>query len=619
MADLVGESLGPYTIVARIGQGGMADVYKALHTGLSVTRAIKVIRPEFVALDDFRARFQKEARAVAQLRHPNIVQVHDFGSHGDAYYMVMEFIEGRDLKKIIAAEGPQPIQRSLDIVLQVAGALEYAHGRGLIHRDIKPENIMMTPAGQPILTDFGIAKLIAPGTQLTQTGFGIGTPSYMAPEQAQGLTDVGPAADIYALCVVLYELLTGRVPFKADTPMAVILKSLNDPLPLPRMLRPDISEAIESVIIKGTAKRSADRYQDVTAFRTALERASRARADERTVVQRTRNDTTTPPRTPVATITGIAAAVMLAAGLAYWQMRTPPAEVAEVAAPPPVLPSTPATIDGGALTFDQPIKGEITKADQRVDYAFVGTVGDTLFFDLTSGTTDFVLYAPDGTALFQTAEYAGPLVLAQSGHYRLSAAPRGEPPASFAYVLWRLTNPSIDGGTIRPNVRVEGHTDLPGQLASYRLDGRAGQKLTFAVEHASESTDFRLVGPSGTGEVFSVDEGDAPVTLPQTGLYTLTVDPRFDRPSRFAFVVRAPVATSKPPQVAVAPNPGTPTATGRSSADPAIRCGQTCGRGGGHTSAARHGTAGRNNRQCSRSSRQRCNDTSRSAALIWRA
>ncbi len=273
MADLVGESLGPYMITERIGRGGMADVYKAFHTGLSVYRAVKVIRSEFVTSDDFRTRFQKEARSVAQLRHPNIVQVHDFGSHGDAFFMVMEYIEGRDLKKLLRAEGRiDPVRRAVELVLQIAAALEYAHGRGLIHRDIKPENVMIDAEGRPVLTDFGIAKLITGSSNLTQTGAGIGTPAYMSPEQAQGLSDVGPEADIYALSVVLFELLTGRVPFEADTPVAVILKSIRDPLPMPRSLRPDMSEALQAVIIKGTAKSPENRYSTVSQLRDALER-----------------------------------------------------------------------------------------------------------------------------------------------------------------------------------------------------------------------------------------------------------------------------------------------------------------------------------------------------------
>ena len=287
---LVGQSIGPYTITERIGGGGMAEVYKAFHTELSVYRALKVIRPEFSLTPDFRTRFQKEARSVASLRHPNIVQVHDFGTHDNSCYMVMEFIEGEDLRRRLRARGQiRPIQEAVDLVVQVANALEYAHARGLIHRDIKPENIMITPSGQPILTDFGIAKILTGPTQLTQTGGTIGTPAYMAPEQALAPQDIGPPVDVYALTIVLFELLTGRTPYEANTPIAAILKAINAPLPMPRSLASDIGEALQSAIIKGAAKDVARRFQSVASLRDALIEAvqndARSAAGESTPVR----------------------------------------------------------------------------------------------------------------------------------------------------------------------------------------------------------------------------------------------------------------------------------------------------------------------------------------------
>lgn len=270
--DLTGHTLGQYTITARLGRGGMADVYKAYHPKLEVYRAVKVIRPEFVTASDFRERFQKEAQSVASLRHSNIVQIHDFGEQDDAYFMVMEFIEGQDLKRIIKSEGKiRPIRRPLELINQVADALHYAHSRGLIHRDIKPENIMINEDGLPILMDFGIAKLLTANTQLTQTGMGIGTPAYMAPEQAQALPEIGPTADIYSLSVVLYEMLTGQVPFSADTPMAVMLKAINDPAPMPRQFSADISENLQQVLLKGMAKDPENRYTTARQFQKALQ------------------------------------------------------------------------------------------------------------------------------------------------------------------------------------------------------------------------------------------------------------------------------------------------------------------------------------------------------------
>jgi len=206
-ADLTGQVIGNYHITSRLGRGGMADVYKALHNELKVHRAVKFIRPEFVTSEDFRARFQKEAQAVARLEHPNIVRIHDFGNASNQYYMVMQFVEGQDLKNRLASQGTLTPDNAIDLVASVADALSYAHERDLIHRDIKPENIMLGDKGEPILMDFGIAKLLTENTSLTQTGVGIGTPAYMAPEQAQG-QEITPATDIYALAVVLFELVT---------------------------------------------------------------------------------------------------------------------------------------------------------------------------------------------------------------------------------------------------------------------------------------------------------------------------------------------------------------------------------------------------------------------------
>ena len=339
MTDLVGQTLGSYTITERIGGGGMADVYKAFHSGLSVHRAVKVIRPELSLTEDFRERFQKEARSVAALRHPNIVQMHDFGTHQNTYYMVMEFIEGHDLKRLLRSKGRiRPIQDVVDLIAQVADALAYAHGNGLIHRDIKPENIMITARGQAILTDFGIAKLLTGGTRLTQTGGTLGTPAYMAPEQALGNQEIGPPSDIYALTVVLYELLTGRTPFEADTPVASLLKTISNPLPMPQHLAPDVGDAVQGVIIKGTAKQPGDRFDSMVSLREALLDAARrdlaAQSDRATIVN-------TPPRTPPETlrprsrtliwvVAAGGAAIALAAGAAYWFTGSKPSENASV-------------------------------------------------------------------------------------------------------------------------------------------------------------------------------------------------------------------------------------------------------------------------------------------------
>jgi len=284
MSDLVGQTIGTYKITERLGQGGMADVYKAFHTELEVYRALKVIRPEFVAEADFKNRFRREAQAVATLRHSNIVQMHDFGVQDKFYYMVMEYVEGNNLKDYLHKHGQiRPFSKILPIIEQVASALTYAHGRGIIHRDIKPANIMLAPDGQVILMDFGIAKMLEAKEQMTKTGAGIGTPAYMAPEQARAQPDIGPPADIYSLGIVLYEMLTGRVPFQADTPLAVMLQVVNDPLPSPRQFSPDIPDVLQGVVLKATAKEATQRYQTAEAMVDSLKRSLAGEADATTI------------------------------------------------------------------------------------------------------------------------------------------------------------------------------------------------------------------------------------------------------------------------------------------------------------------------------------------------
>jgi serine/threonine-protein kinase len=345
MSELTGKAIGPYRILERLGRGGMADVYKARHERLDVFRAIKFVRAEFVDAAEFRVRFQKEAQAVAQLRHPNIVQVHDFGETDGAYYMVMEFVEGRGLDHVIAAEGEvRPIARAVGIARQVAAALDYAHGLGLIHRDIKPQNVMLTPAGQVVLMDFGIARLTQDaGTRLTRTGMGIGTPAYMAPEQALGERDIGPAADIYALSILLFELLTGRVPFDAETPVSLLLRALREPLTPPRSLSSDIGEGLQAVVMKGAAKPPEDRYSSAAALdaalAAALERDLQAAAR---VPDRPPAPSPSSPTRSGAVIAAVAAGSIAGIAAVYggWTLRArPPAPVASPAAVATVAPS----------------------------------------------------------------------------------------------------------------------------------------------------------------------------------------------------------------------------------------------------------------------------------------
>jgi len=275
MAPLsAGQSLGRYHILEQLGEGGMATVYKALDTHLERQVAIKVIRREALPpemLSTVLARFEREAKSLARLSHPNIIKVHDFGEYEGAPYLVMEYVPGGTLKRFTGT--PMPWKEALRLLLPVMRAVSYAHSQNIIHRDIKPANILITATGEPMLSDFGIAKILeaGEGTTLTGTGVGIGTPEYMAPEQGIG-QPIDQRTDIYATGVVLYELVTGRRPFVADTPMAVVLKHVTDPLPSPKKFVPDLPNSVEWILAKALAKQAEDRYPDMDSFVSALER-----------------------------------------------------------------------------------------------------------------------------------------------------------------------------------------------------------------------------------------------------------------------------------------------------------------------------------------------------------
>jgi len=266
-----GENVGPYRIIEQLGQGGMATVFKAYHPALDRYVAIKVLHPAFKEDPNFLARFQREARIVAKLEHPHIVPVYDFSEHKGMAYLVMRYIEGETLKAHLK-EGPLPPERILEILKPVADALAYAHEQGVLHRDIKPSNVMLTPEGGIFLTDFGLARMAQSGESTLSQNVMVGTPQYMSTEQAKG-EEVDERTDIYSLGVVLFEMLTGRVPFSADTPYAVIHDHIYTPLPLPTTIKPDIFPALEQVVLRALAKEKDDRYQKVTELVLAFESA----------------------------------------------------------------------------------------------------------------------------------------------------------------------------------------------------------------------------------------------------------------------------------------------------------------------------------------------------------
>jgi serine/threonine protein kinase len=302
MPDLTGQSLGRYHILEQLGEGGMATVYKAYDTRLERDVAVKVIRIDLfgaAVIERILKRFEREARALARLSHPNIVHSNDYGEHNGIPFLVMDYLPGGTLKQKLGR--PIPWQAATRLLLPVAQALGYAHEHGIIHRDVKPSNILLTERGQLMLTDFGIAKMLeSEETQtLTGTGVGVGTPEYMAPEQISN-KNVDQRADIYALGVVFFEMLTGRRPFEADTPLAVLVKQASEPLPRPRLFAPGLPEALEKVLIKALEKKPENRFQGMHEFEVALERL--LAADDRAGIPAA----TTPPVSQEARLVTVA-------------------------------------------------------------------------------------------------------------------------------------------------------------------------------------------------------------------------------------------------------------------------------------------------------------------------
>jgi len=332
---------GRYNIEALLGQGGMSAVYRAYDPNLRRPVAIKLIHSHLSADPEFIGRFEEEAAAVAQLRHPNIVQVFDFNHDGDTYYMVMEYLPGESLQdrlKTLSAAGQRfPLTTTATIIGTVADAVAYAHERGTIHRDLKPANVMLMPQGQPVLTDFGVAKIIG-GQRHTATGAVIGTPAYMSPEQVKG-EHLDGRADIYSLGIMLYEMAAGRPPFEGDSAMTVMLKHINEPVPDIRQQVPDIPDSLVRIIEKALAKQPEQRFQSAAQLSAAL-RAMAANPNRPATVSAS-EPSSTMMETPATLME--TPATLLQTGAAQPPRQGPP-PVARPAGPPAGRPAGPGPI-----------------------------------------------------------------------------------------------------------------------------------------------------------------------------------------------------------------------------------------------------------------------------------
>jgi serine/threonine protein kinase len=271
MEDLSGRQFGHYQIVAPLGEGGMAAVYKAYQPAMERFVAVKVLPRQMAAAGDFAARFKREAKLLAQLQHPHILPVFDYGEADNYPYIVMPFVQSGTLADLMKKRRLS-LQEIREIACQIGSALGYAHLRGMIHRDVKPSNVLIDESGNCLLTDFGLARMTGTDSHLTSAGTIMGTPAYMSPEQGGG-GDVDGRSDLYALGVILYEMVTGRVPYTAETPIAIVFKHIQDPLPPARKFNPELSNELELVLLKALAKRPEERFQTAEDFIHAVQDA----------------------------------------------------------------------------------------------------------------------------------------------------------------------------------------------------------------------------------------------------------------------------------------------------------------------------------------------------------
>ena len=269
---MVGETIGSrYELEELVGTGGMSSVFRARDRMLERNVALKVLHDHFSDDDEYVGRFRREARAVAQLSHPHIVTVIDRGEDEGREYIVFEYVDGQNLKELVRRSGPVPVRRALELAIAIAEGLAFAHAQGLVHRDVKPQNVLLSDEGEVKVTDFGIARSLEMDGGVTQTGTVLGTSTYISPEQAGGKS-VTPTTDVYSLGVVLWELLTGDVPFPGDNFVTVALRHINEPPPSLLAVRPDVPPRLAAAVDRALAKRPDDRFRTMEGFEQELRR-----------------------------------------------------------------------------------------------------------------------------------------------------------------------------------------------------------------------------------------------------------------------------------------------------------------------------------------------------------
>jgi serine/threonine-protein kinase len=342
---VVGELIAErYELEELVGTGGMSSVYRANDRLLDRKVALKVLHQQYTDDEEYVERFRREARSVAQLSHPNIVTVIDRGEADGRQFIVFEYVDGENLKSVVNANGAMPVETAVSLAHQVARALAFAHEHGLVHRDVKPQNVLLNGDGRAKVTDFGIARSLDVQHGMTQTGTVLGTSDYIAPEQAQG-QQVSAQTDVYSLGVVLYELLTGEVPFAGENFVAVAMRHINEPAPSVRERRPDVSPRLDAALQRAMAKDPRDRFPSMDAFSAelaaCLQELDRGAGEEATVYV---PPPASPPRAPrrrpraaqlAVLLVAVLAAAAIAAAIIAWrhsQHHSPPAPPTSAAA-----------------------------------------------------------------------------------------------------------------------------------------------------------------------------------------------------------------------------------------------------------------------------------------------
>ena len=583
-----GQMLGSYRIIGQIGQGGMATVYKAYQASMDRNVAVKVLPGQLAESPEFMKRFQQEARIIARLEHPHILPVFDYGENDGITYFVMRYLEAGTLKDKMESGRPLSLTEIDRLFSQLADALSYAHSMGVVHRDLKPANALIDSRGNLFLTDFGIAKILEEASpRLTQTDAIMGTPAYISPEQAQALK-VDQRSDIYSFGIILYEMVTGRVPFVADTPLAVIIKHVSDPLPLPSSVKSDIPESIERVILKALAKNPDDRFATVADFASAWKQAldqkdspkkelfeataipspSRPASPAGTMHAPSAPDTvikTTPkpasrPRWLVGCLAGacliltISGVVLLSANrdkLSFLNQHNPPSNEVNATNPPQTGSAVEESFEiniGDEISNGEPDSGAgwIEAPGSKDMYTFTAEAGEETYIHIitppeSTDSINFYMIDDLGSNVFSSCLQCGDpgvITLDRGGEYTLVVGnddPSGAGYGTYRIKLWEVPPPdefeiSLDEQVSRNELgEGAGYIESPGASDVYTFTAESGQDVYFQVNKPPQSSDaiyWRVKDDVGN-VVFDtcLQCGDPGLqTLDLGGTYTMTVD-----------------------------------------------------------------------------------------------